>query len=171
MTTTLFEKPKIIRKHFIVSFILILKFLFIFSIAMSLFWAVYYSKAYIWHTFWLFFLFNILIILNFWFLHFILKFIINMNDLFIIHKDKIIISQSSLIMQDDIEIIHSYAINKFKKNKHWIFQNMFKYWDIIIEQQNDAIKTIKYLPFPTNIIILLNQQEEYYSHERKWTLH
>ena len=94
-----------------------------------------------------------------------------MNDLFIVLKDKLIITQSSLILKNDIEVIHSYAINNYKQNKHWILQNIFEYCDIIIEQQNDDIKTIENISNPTKVIDYLNQQFQYYnpSKSRVWT--
>lgn len=75
--------------------------------------------------------------------------------------------QSSLVLQDDIEIIHIYAINKFSKVRHGVISAIFNFADIIIEQQNDSIRVLKCVMNPNKAIDLIERHREYTINEGK----
>ena len=167
MNDELFNKPLVIERHWIVPVVNFLRFFIVLMTWLTLFVAVLHLNEYIWISFRIFLLIDLLAIVNYAFLMLIFRQIEHLNNLLIFYKDKLIIYESSLVLKDDIEIIHIYSINKFQRNKHWLIQNIFGYWDIIIEQQNDSTKIIRYVKDPTIVIRYLELLREFTVQESK----
>jgi hypothetical protein len=93
--------------------------------------------------------------LNYIFVKLILETIIYFHDLVIFYKDKIVIIKNSLFYQSDLEIIDMYRIMKLNITCHGYIATIIGYGNIRIEQQNDDVKIIHFVPHPEKIVELL----------------
>ena len=93
---------------------------------------------------------------NYVFFKLILGIVIYFHDLVIFYKDKIVIIKNSLFIQSDMEIIDMYRVMKTNITCHGFIANFFGYGNITIEQQNDDVKVIHFVPRPEKIAELLD---------------
>ena len=56
---------------------------------------------------------------------------------------------SSFLLKDDLEIVDANKLVKIDQYSRGLFQNMFRFWDIEIEQQNNEIRCFHFIPKPT----------------------
>ena len=101
-------------------------------------------------------------LLNYAFISLISNIIDYYNDLIILHKDRMFILKSSLILKDDMEIIDINKIQKIDGFKRWIFQNLLWYWNIVIEQQKNDVRIFHFISKPHKILTLLRSQRDKY---------
>lgn len=93
--------------------------------------------------------------LNYIFFKLTLETIIYYHDLVIFYKDKIVIIKNSLFYQSDLEIIDVYRIQKLNILCHGFMATLVGYGNVRIEQQNDDVKIIHFMPHPERIVELL----------------
>lgn len=91
----------------------------------------------------------------------ILNYINYFNSLVIVSNDKIMIINSTLFFQDDIQVIDISKITKLNVIKQWLFTNIFNYWKICIEQQKDESTNLLFVPDPYNIIWQIERKQIY----------
>lgn len=153
----------IVRKHSIVLFFRKLKFIFFFALAAIVYGFAYFYSGSIEKDVMYFIVFPfIFILLNYAFVRLILSYIRYYNRLFIIYEDHIFITHSSLMMIDDFEVIDIHKVMKIDSFSRWLLSNMFWYWDILLEQQQDEIRTFHFMPDPYKII------ETFQSHKSRF---
>jgi hypothetical protein len=149
----------IVQKHKILYIFKIIKFVFLLGVLMVLGWIAHRNKDEILtlHPTIMYFVIipMLFVCLNYVFVKFILETVVYFHDLVIFYKDKIIIIKNSLFLQSDFEIIDVYRIQKLNITCHGIFANIFWYGNISIEQQNDDVKIIHFVPRPEKIVELL----------------
>lgn len=141
---------------------IIARFIIFITIVFWLLTFSYYFKEKIWEeviTF--FFLPLVLIISNYAFRKLIQWIIFYYNDLVIFMHDKIIIVKSSLVIQDDLEIIEVWKVMKIDVQCHWFFANFFWYWNLVIEQQRDQLRILHFIPDPYKALWLLREKTAY----------
>ncbi len=155
------NEPIIIRKHWIVVLEMVLYFILLIIFSSLLLYFTVEFKNSLSKDFVVILSIISVIIYNFALIKLILHLVDYSNDLVVFHKNIMMLLKSTLIAQDDIEIIQIQSINKFKKESHWIIQNILKYWDILIVQQNDDIRILKNMPKPHNIIRYFELHKEY----------
>ena len=154
----------LIKRNVLLLIVKIIKSLFF----IILVWAVYYfSNKYsegLQSIEWLKYLSFIIVftLLNYAFINLISSIVEYYNDLIILHEDQIIILKSSLVMKDDMEIIDIHKVQKIDWYKRWIIQNLLWYWNIVIEQQKDDVRTFHFISKPHQIINILKTQKEKY---------
>ena len=85
----------------------------------------------------------------------------------IIQDDHVAIIKASLILKDDIEIIDSYRVMKIDAFCRWFFSNILWYWNLVIEQQKDDVRTFHFIPDPYKVLELLREQKQNVLDERK----
>ena len=113
----------------------------------------------------------IFLFLNYAFINLITSIIAYYNDLIILHEDRIIILQSSLILKDNMEIIYVQKVIKIDWFKTWIIQNILWYWNIIIEQQKNDVRVFHFISKPNIALKKLYEQKNKYINEKeseKW---
>lgn len=152
----------IITKHSIVIFYVFAKFFIWFFIAFWLAVFIDTFKETIWTDVILYFLLPVnLIILNYSFWKLIQGLIFYYNDLVIFIHDKIIIVKSSLVIQDDLEIIEVGKVMKIDVHCHWFFANLLGYGNLIIEQQRDQLRILHFIPQPYKALQSLREKTTY----------
>lgn len=160
----------IIRRHFILILFDLLKFIFFIAV-----WAIIYTIHFnflmgkehnLLYLEYLLFAF-VFIIINYAFIKFILALIEYYNNLIIIKDDQLIILKCSLILQDDVEVIDAYRVMKLDCYARWILANMLGYWNLIIEQQKDDVRTCHFVPRPYTILKILKDQRENVLQDRR----
>lgn len=105
----------------------------------------------------------VFLLINYAFLSLVSSVIEYYNDLIILHEDQIIILQSSLILKDDMEVIDIHKIISLDWFKRGLIQNILWYWDIIVEQQKNEVKVLRFISQPHQILNLLRSQKDKYS--------
>ena len=160
----------VIKRHFILLLFSILKFFFFLFITGF----IYYIYVLLWNkleseiSYFMYILLGfVFILLNYTFIKFILDLIEYHNNLIIIQDDHIVIIKSSLFFKDDFEIIDSYRVMKIDSFCHWFIANVLGYWNLVIEQQKDDVRTFHFIPEPFKILKLLRDQKDYVLNERK----
>lgn len=93
--------------------------------------------------------------INYIYIRLILELVIYYHDLMIFYKDKIVIIKNSFFFQSDLEIIDMYRIMKLNVICHGFLATACGYGNIRIEQANDDVKIIHFVPHPEKIIELL----------------
>lgn len=154
----------LIRRNLLLLIIKIIKSLFfIFILAWIYFLSIEYKES-ISSVEWLkYFSFVVVfLLLNYAFINLIMSLIEYYNDLIILHKDKLIIIKSSLIMKDDMEIIDLDNTIKIDWFKRGILQNFLWYGNIIIEQQKNDVRTMHFISQPHRVLNLIKAQKEKY---------
>jgi hypothetical protein len=81
----------------------------------------------------------------------------------IIVRDRIIIINNSLILQEDLEIMDLSKVMKIDVECHGLLANMFGYGHLIIEQQKDEVKVIHFIPKPYEVWQILRENTTYIS--------
>lgn len=100
-----------------------------------------------------------LILLNYWFLRLILWIIKYYNNIIIICPGQVIIIKASLLLRDKIESLDASKIMKLDSSSNWILSNMFWYWNLIIEQQNDELRTFHFVSHPHRVVRHIQKQK------------
>lgn len=85
----------------------------------------------------------------------------------IVYKDQIVSIKCSLLFRDDIEIIDAYRIMKVDGYSRGLMQNIFGFWNLIIEQQKDDSKVYHFMPKPYRILLIIQKQRDNLLAERK----
>jgi len=72
---------------------------------------------------------------------------------------------------DDVENLDTYRIMRIDVMAHWLLCNIFHYWNIIIEQQQDEdkewTKTFHFIPEPYRLLSMIKTQRDRIIEERK----
>ncbi|MCH2188449.1 hypothetical protein MK079_01310 [Candidatus Gracilibacteria bacterium] len=109
------------------------------------------------------------ILLQYAFFRFISDFVKHYNKLIVIHDDSIIILNASLILKDDIEILDARKIIKIDKMSRGIISNLMGFGNIIMEQQNNDVRTFHYVPRINKFVDACNRQREHIKFSRMQT--
>jgi len=164
----------IIRRHFILLFFKLAKFVFLLIISLFLYWLfLKYWKIistdlksinYIVFAF-------CFILLNYAFLGLTIYLIEYLNKLIIITDEEIIFIRSTLILKDDIEVLDLYRVMSIDSFSHWLIANIFNYWIVVIEQQQaeniENIKRLYFISSPFEFISLIKEKKQKILEERK----
>lgn len=102
----------------------------------------------------------IFIILNYAFIKMILYYIRYYNNLIILIKDQIIFVRTTLIKEDNVEVIEVDKITKMDTKMEWIISNILSIGSLIVEQNRDRITENKYILKPYRIINYLKQMKK-----------
>jgi hypothetical protein len=159
----------VMRRHAILPIIRVMKFFFLLTVACFIYWTsiklwwLYPDIEYLNIVFFIF----IFGILNYAFISLILSFIYYYYDLIVVYKDQIVMIKCSLILRDDIEIVDAYRIMKVDWYSRGFFANIFWYWNLIIEQQKDDVRTFHFVPKPYKILLIIKKQRDAVLEERK----
>jgi len=149
----------IMQKHRILYIFKLVKFLFLLCVLIFLGWLAFHYKEEIYESHPAIMSFIIVPVLffslNYIFIKLILETIIYFHDLVIFYKDKIVIIKNSLFIQSDLEIIDVYRIMKLNVLCHGFIANLIGYGNIRIEQSNDDVKIIHFVPHPEKLVELL----------------
>lgn len=159
------ENYTIITRHFIYFMYLVAKFLFLILIAGGLFISLLVYKqdlgnetsdivSYVFFP-------VILLLVNYGFIQLILGIISYYNKLVIIVRDKFIIINSSLILQEDLEIMDLGKVMKIDVEVHGLLSNLLGYGHLIMEQQKDEVRTIHFIPKPYKVWQILRENTTY----------
>ncbi|HBB27152.1 TPA: hypothetical protein DCZ36_01485 [Candidatus Gracilibacteria bacterium] len=159
------ENYTIITRHFIYFLYLVAKFLFLIVIVGILFASLLVYKQdlnkdasdmvnYVFFP-------VIFLLVNYGFIQLILGIIRYYNRLVIIVRDKFIILNSSLILQEDLEIMDLGKVMKIDVECHGLFANIFGYGHLIMEQQKDEVRTIHFIPHPYKVWQILRENTTY----------
>lgn len=152
----------IIKKHYIILLVYIIKFVFLIFVSCLIYVFTYKFKATLWNEVVTDFMFPIIfIIFNYAFWKLMLWLIFYYNDLVIFLKDKIIVLKSSLFMQDDLEIIDISKVMKIDVHCHWLLSNLVWFWNLIIEQQRDELRILHFMPKPYMVFQILREKTTY----------
>ena len=165
MTILSEDNYTIITRHVIYFLYLVTKFLFLLLIAWILFIALLIYKEdlnrntsdlihYVFFPI-------IFLLVNYGFIQLILGIIGYYNRLVIIIRDKIIIINNSLILQEDLEIMDLSKVMKIDVERHGLLANIFWFGHLIIEQQKDEVKMIHFIPRPYEVWQILRENTTY----------
>lgn len=159
----------IVRRHYILVVLRVLKFLFLLCLASFLYiisWEIINNYPDLYYLKFIFFLF-VFWAINYAFLSLILSIIEYYFDLMIVYKDQIVSIKCSLLFRDDIEIIDAYRIMKVDGYSRWLFQNILSFWNLVIEQQKEESKIFHFMPKPYKILMIIQKQRDNLLAERK----
>lgn len=161
------ENYTIVTKHFIYFLYLVAKFLFLIMIAGILFFSLVVYKAELGKNMvdivnYVFFP-VIFLLVNYGFVQLSLGIIRYYNNLVIIVRDKFIIIHSSLILQEDLEIMDLSKVMKIDVVCHGLFSNLLGYGHLVMEQQKDEVRTIHFIPNPYKVWQILREHTTYSS--------
>lgn len=81
-------------------------------------------------------------------------------NLFIIYENHIIIIKSSLILIDDLEVLDVNKVMKIDSISRWLFSNMLWYWNILLEQQKNDVRTFHFMPNPYRIVEIFKKHRQ-----------
>ncbi len=161
------ENYTIVTKHFVYLVYSISKFLFLMIIAWALFASLVFFKQdiskdateimnYVFFP-------VIFLLINYSFLQLALGIIKYYNNLVIIVRDKFIIVHSSLILQEDLEIMDLSKVMKVDVSVHGLLANLLWYGHLVMEQQKDEVRTIHFIPNPYIVWQILRENTTYIS--------
>ena len=159
------ENYTIITRHFIYFLYLVAKFLFLIIIAGILFTSLLiYKEDLIKNTSdiigYVFFP-VIFLLVHYGFIQLILGIIRYYNRLVIIVRDKFIIINSSLILQEDLEIMDLSKVMKIDVECHGLLSNLLGYGHLVMEQQKNEVRTIHFMPQPYKVWQILRENTTY----------
>ncbi len=157
----------VVRRHFFLLLFRLFKFLFFTTVSGVLFFIVfrYYNVLQPIDVHWPLFLIAFML-LHYAFFRFISDFIRHYNRLILINRDSIIILNASLVLKDDIEILDARKLIKIDKVSRGIISNFMRFWNIIIEQQNNDLRVFHYIPQIDKFIDACHRQREYIKKSR-----
>jgi hypothetical protein len=150
----------IVKRHSIILLWDFLKFILSIVFLCILYWVyISYKQVFVWNLssikIWVFvFMF---VMLNYIFFKHIMSLINYYNNLIVVHNDKISIIKCSLILQDDIEAINPLNIMKIDVFSHWFFSNILNFWNLVIEQQKDEVRTFHFIPNPKKLLQIIRE--------------
>lgn len=164
----------VIRRHFILLFFKLAKFIFLLLVSFFIYWTLLNYWDVIWKDYmsvnYIVFAFCF-ITLNYAFINLIIYFIEYYNKIIIITNEEVIFLRSTLILRDDLEVLDLYRIMSIDTFCHWLFANIFNYWEVVIEQQqlddNENIKKIYFIPNPYKFISIIKEKKKKVLEERK----
>lgn len=158
----------IIRKHWVLLSLYLIKFVFILIFAIILsFIGVFYREA-LGNDLVVYVIFPLVFILvNYSFFKLVLAMIEFYNYLFIISWDQIFVINASLIMRNDIEVIDAFKIIKLDAYSRWFISNVFSYGRITIELQTKEERIFRFMPHPYTLLKYLQEQREEVLENRK----
>lgn len=158
----------IIKKHSIIAFIYIARFIFLYSIALIMFYISINFRDALWEDITKYVFFPLVFILiNYSFFRLILWLIKYFNYLFIIKWDQIFIINCSLILKNDIEVIDSFKIIKIDAFCRGFISNVLWFWNIVIEFQTKEERIFRFMPKPYILLKKLNSQRKEVLESRK----
>lgn len=151
----------IVKKHSVIFFLFILKFFLQLSVTGIIIYIGIVNKEVLGPEIinYVFFPLSFFLV-NYSFLKFILSMIEYYNYLFIIEWDQIFIIKTSLVLQNDIEVIDAYKIIKLDVFSRWFFSNLLGYGKIIIELQTKEERIFHFMPSPYKLLEILKIQRE-----------
>lgn len=82
------------------------------------------------------------------------------NNVLIISDNTIVSIKCSLLLKDDVEVIDCYRITKVDAFTRWFLPNILSYWQIVIEQQQNDLKTFHYIPKPYKLLEIVKKQRQ-----------
>lgn len=158
----------IVRKHWVLALLYLVKFIFVFILACILFYVATSYRESLWEEVVLYIFFPLIFILvNYSFFKLILAMIEFYNYLFIISWDQIFVINASLIMRNDIEVIDAFKIIKLDAYSRWFISNVFSYGRITIELQTKEERIFRFMPHPYTLLKYLQEQREEVLENRK----
>lgn len=158
----------IVRKHWVLALLYLIKFVLIFVLACILFYIAMKYKEALGQEVVLYIFFPLVFILvNYSFLRLILWMIEYFNYLFVISWDQIFIINSSLILRNDIEVIDSFKIIKLDAFSRGFFANLLLFWKVTIELQTKEERVFHFIPRPYKLLDCLKDQREKVLENRK----
>lgn len=158
----------IIRRHWVILFTKFMKFFFFLLLSIFIYWLIVKYRLVFWEDLVLFVFFPVLfLILNYTFIKLILDFIEYYNNIVIIKWDQIVVVKSTLLFKDDMEILDVYKNTKIDSFTRWFFWNVLSFWDVVIEQQRDELRTFHFIPKPHKALAILKEQRDKVLNERK----
>lgn len=161
------ENYTIITRHFIYLFYLVAKFFFMIVLSAILYMFLLVYRASLPTEFVLYIFFPIVFLLiNYGFIQLALGLIRYYNRLVIIVRDKFIIINSSLLFQDDLEIMDLSKVMKIDVECHGLLASMCGYGNLIMEQQKDEVRVIHFVPKPYKIWEILRENTSYINSRR-----
>ncbi len=148
----------IIKRHFFLLSFSIVKFIWLSTIAFILCYIA--SKittdqnnfSTILYVIWI-------LLLNYWFLRVVLGLIRYYNNLLIICPKQVILIKSTLLFKDEIQSLDTFKIMKLDSICDGLISNISWYGKLVIEQQNDELITLNFIPKPTEVISLITQKK------------
>ena len=115
----------------------------------------------IWYEINHYFLFPLIFLLvNYAFIKLALGYIKYYNDLLVINKWHLIVIKSSFIYKDNIEFIDINKITKLDTYCNWIIPNFVWFWNLVVEQQRDEVRTFHFVPEPFKALQILNEEKQ-----------
>lgn len=157
------DKYTIVKRHYVILFLRLAKFVFLLMLVGFLYWLsfIFIDKfddtvSYI-HYIFFGFIFGLL---NYAFFSFILSLITYYFNLIVIYKDQIVFIKCTLLFRDDIEVFDAYRIVKVDGFVRWIVANVLGFWSLVIEQQKNDVRTFHFIPKPYKILMIINKQRE-----------
>ncbi|EKD30370.1 MAG: hypothetical protein ACD_78C00074G0004 [uncultured bacterium (gcode 4)] len=152
----------IVTRHFINLLYTVSKFLFIIFIATALCIILILYKETLGREIILYVLFPAAFLLvNYGFVQLILGIIRYYNRLVVIVRDKFIIINSSLMLQEDFEIMDLSKVMKIDVHVHGFFASLFGYGDLVMEQQKDEVRVIHTIPTPYKVWQIIREKTSY----------
>jgi hypothetical protein len=160
----------IIKRHSIILFFDIFKFIFSILFLCFFYWFfITYKHVFVWNldfiSKWLFVF--IFVMLNYVFFRHILSLIDYYNNLIVIHNNKLSIIRCSLILKDDVEAINPLNIMKIDVFSHWLISNLLNFWNLVIEQQKDEVRTFHFIPNPEKLLKIIREIRSREEEKRK----
>lgn len=151
----------IIRKHWIILFFKYVKSATFFLFAMILYYICMKYRFALWSEVVNYVFFpSIFLLVNYAFIKLILSYIKFYNDLLIVSDWQIIVIKASLLFMDDIEFIDISKITKIDTFTRWIIANIIWFWNLVIEQQRDQVRTFHYIPEARNALHIIKAEKE-----------
>ncbi len=96
------------------------------------------------------------------------------NKVIIISSGEIFFIRSSLILRDDLEVLDLYRVMTIDSYCHWLFSNIFNFWEVVIEQQkidddnnNKNVRKLYFIPNPYKLVSLIKDKKRKVLEERK----
>lgn len=158
----------IVRKHWILALLYLVKFILIFILACILFYIATTFRESLWEDVVSYIFFPLIFVLiNYSFFRLILWLIEYYNYLFVISGDQIFVINTSLILRNDIEVIDSFKIIKLDAFSRWFFANLLLFWKITIELQTKEERVFHFIPKPYKLLDCLKAQREMVLENRK----
>ena len=162
MTIFAEENYTIVTKHSIYLLYLIVKFLFVILVTSILYTAlIMYKEDLNLGIINNIFFPVILLLVNYGLVQLALGIIRYYNQLVIIVRDKFIIMDSTLMLQEDLEIMDLSKVMKIDVEVHGFFASILGYGHLIMEQQKDEVRVIHFMPKPYKIWQILRENTTY----------
>lgn len=122
----------------------------------------------VWHELVNYFLFPLtFLFVNYAFIKLILWYIKFYNDLLIIYDWQLIVIKSSLFFVDNIEFIDINKITKSDTYCRGLIPNILWFWNLVVEQQRDEVRTFHFVSEPFTALQILNEEKQKTIEDRK----